>query len=427
MACHTWLLHEAALKLIHRIVFLQIWLFVIKTKYYSKMGNNCSNQKLNEVTEPSSKTEQKTGEDEASEDEGPEVEEVNETRARRANKELQETTYFHPALMYRKKQHLNSFLKKSMEFEHDRLPELVKVTMSKKMLGDMNINFNIHSENNNSLLGEKEIMELHGLPHVQRHLKPYHPSQLFANRLHQHYLGNGNDENYDNVINQKLKKGINATQFITGFSNLHSEINSKTSTDAVFNMYDLSNNKSYISKSDFLQMTRSLIGSACLANDFRLESIYLGVHHASTKHDDTTECVILEYVNSIFKGKNQLQRKLFSTYVNNPANLAEITHDGSASETINETPIVPASPIVPSRNLAKKVMTKMELPTTSNLNNQNTNHDNNNNPKTRPIVENEEETMEEVMRKLREADVAINAVHHVPNVLEPASNRSEAI
>ena len=385
------------------------------------MGNSCSSLKLKEVAAPSSKTKQKTGEDEGSEDEGPEVEEVNETQARRANKELQETKNFHPALMYRKKQHLKSFLKKAMEFEHDKLPELVKATMSKKMLVDMNINFNIHSENNNNLLGEKELMELHGLPHVQRHLKPYHPSQLFANRLYRHYLGNTNDKSYDNVSNQRLKKGINATQFIAGFSSLHSEINSKTSTDAVFNMYDLSNNKSYISKQDFLQMTRSLIGSACLANDFRLESIYLGIHHASTKHDDNVEYVMMEYVNSIFKGKNQLPRKLFSTYVNNPVGLAEITHDGSD----DETPIVPASPIIPSRNLAKKIMAKIELPTTSNLNNQNENDDNNN--PTTSIPEKEEETMEEVMRKLREADVAINAVHHVPTVLEPSSNRLEAI
>ena len=360
--------------------------------------------------------------DEGSEDEGPEVEGaapgnnqygVNENGANNTSKNLQ-TMDSHPALIFKKKKHLKNYLKKSLEFERHKLPDIVKDAVSKKMLEDMNITFNVYAEHNNGVLGKKEIMSLHGLPLVQRHLKPYHPSQLFADRLHKHYSGKWNDNKDKNVTEID---GITDKAFVKGFSNLHQDINGNQSIDHIFNMYDLSDNKTYISRNDFYEMARSLIASASLAPEFRLISVYYGIDHSSTKHDEEGEAMLDNYVDSIFKGKSQISRKTFVSYINNVENISNMQHTDTNNNKQQE---VVSSPVVPSR----RNLPRINPPPTLNLNKvdniEEKEHDrieqNKNNTNSNEIPHGD--TMEEVMRKLEETDVAIKSVHHVPSEME---------
>ena len=116
--------------------------------------------------------------DEGSEDEGPEVEGaapgnnqygVNENGANNTSKNLQ-TMNSHPALIFKKKKHLKNYLKKSLEFERHKLPDdCQRCCFKAVLLEDMNITLSFML-NTTTGMGKKEIMSLHGLPLVQRHL-----------------------------------------------------------------------------------------------------------------------------------------------------------------------------------------------------------------------------------------------------------------
>ena len=312
----------------------------------------------------------------------------------------------HPALHFKKKHHLRDLLRKSDAFDYDRLPKIVRSAKLRKMLEELNINYNIHSEKNKGYLGKKELMDIHGLPHVQRHLKPHHASDLFAKRLYAHYAKHS-DEN--NPLHNKIHDGhaVNEHTFIHGFSKLHSDVSPAASKESIFDIYDIDNNKAFITKDNFRKMARSLVSSASLAPEFRLDSLWFGIGHSSN-FDDEVENALDEYVDAVFRGEKQISKKDFLFYVEN---VDEIKHLNHGRESARPAPQPDDSPpVIPTRIPRPKVPPTHDQKTEPEL----TGSENS----ALEVIKNEDgesenETMEEVMRKLRETDVAIHAVHTV--------------
>ena len=362
------------------------------------------------VKEPREKKRTDT-EDYESDDEGPEVEgalprsfepDLNEE----ASGTLEDDRSRHPALHFREKKHLRDLLRKSGAFDHDRLPKLVRSAMSRKMLEELNINYNIHSEKKKGYLGKKELMDIHGLPHVQRHLKPHHSSDLFAERLYTHYAMNS-DEN--NPLHHKIHDGnaVNEKTFIHGFSKLHVDVSPASSKESIFDMYDIDKNKTYITKDNFAKMARSLISSASLASEFRLDSLWFGLGHSS-KFDDEVENALDEYVDAVFRGEKQMSKKDFLFYMEHVDEIKNVNQETEMAAPALQPDDTP--PAIPTRIPRPKYPPAYEVKTEPKI------ADNENGASEGTNIEEEEsdaETMEEVMRKLRETDVAIHAVHTV--------------
>ena len=361
------------------------------------------------VKEPREKKNAVT-EDYESDDEGPEVEgalprtfepDLNDTSSGTL-----EDQSAHPALRFKEKHHLRDLLRKSDAFDHDRLPKLVRSAMSRKMLEELNINYNIHSEKNKGYLGKKELMDIHGLPHVQRHLKPHHASDLLAKRLYAHYAKNS-DEN--NPLHHKISDGnaVNEHTFIQGFSKLHSDVSPAASKESIFDIYDIDNNKNYITKDNFAKMARALISSASLAPEFRLDSLWFGIGHSSN-FDDEVENALDEYVDAVFRGGRQISKKDFLFYMENVDEIKNVNHGIEKAPPAPQTDDSP--PAIPTRISRPKFPDthgeKAEPKLTGSENSVAE-------VKKSEEGESDNETMEEVMRKLRETDVAIHAVHTV--------------
>ena len=210
----------------------------------------------------------------------------------------------HPTLNLRTAAQLSKLLTKSIDSQHPQLSEGVKEKLSDAELHDINITFNVHSDPHGKIT-PAGIMNFHGLSHVERFAEgESHPSQIFADRLFAHYN-----------LESKTKDRIDPVDLATGYSNL-CKSGGNTHVSSVFQMYNITGDKSGVTKADFRTMTISLISSAALSPDFRMKSLELGVHHMDAQHNEEIMEQVDWLVNLAFaRGKEVLTKSEFEKFM----------------------------------------------------------------------------------------------------------------